>query len=84
MCGYKDTLFFAKCDDMVNTYRYNIKTGETSNAIDLKKKTGKDKDYAGIDCFGEKYLIVTYYNHDELLVLNRDTPHLDVLNTLKI
>ena len=82
LCGFKDTLFYAERSDKTNTYRYNVESGAKSGPIDLKVKTGKE--YAGIDCVGEKYLLVTYYNHDEVLLLDRETPDLKVCFKLKI
>ena len=82
LCGFKDTLFYALWNDKTNTYRYNVESEKTSNAINLEVKTGKK--YAGIDCVGEKYLLVTYYNHDEVLLLDRETPDLKVCFKLKI
>ena len=45
--------------------------------INLKKKTGYD--YAGIDTFKDNYLLVTYDEYNQVLVLDHTQPDLQPL-----
>ena len=81
VCGFGNKLFYAKWNNRTSTNIYDI---ETKQSVEKDLKGLLDKDYAGIDCFGDKYLVVTYDNSEQVLLLDHTKEDLPIAFTLNI